>query len=140
VNRTILRRARKAHYCSSCYAWSSLTSIKPGDLYLEFVYSPRHEDMENERWWRGRECQDCAKDVRRGHLFPARTVTRDSDNALFEVLGAAPWEHEKDTPTMVYLRPVDGWSYVKVSPASFVCDFTANPAPPVPTDREKAHP
>lgn len=62
--RTTLRTARKARNCDSC-----LHRIRPGDLYLEHVASPDHDDLGNTRWRRSPECEDCAERYGRGHLL-----------------------------------------------------------------------
>lgn len=131
MNRTTVRRAHKPHRCSYDHC-----RIRAGALYLEHVYSPQHDDLGNGKWWRSRQCQNCAQALGKGRLFPSRLVTRISDGTRFEVLGLAPLEHEPGTPDRLFLREVldDGQrsslSYVKVPVPSFVADFTARPCPP----------
>lgn len=55
MTRTTRRRARKAHRCGCG------NRIRPGELYLEHVASPQHEDLGNTRWWRLPECSECAE-------------------------------------------------------------------------------
>lgn len=64
MNRTTLRKARRYRSCAS-----SGTMILPGDLYLEHVCSPDHDDVGNVGWWRAAECRECAERYGRGHLF-----------------------------------------------------------------------
>lgn len=64
MTRTTLRTARKPRLCDSCLRW-----IKTGDLYLEHVASPNHEDLGNTRWRRSPECAACATRYGRAHLL-----------------------------------------------------------------------
>lgn len=68
--RMTLRRARRTHLCDSCRR-----TVEVGDRYLEFVYSPDHDDVGNTRWARYAECRGCATDCGRDHHFePKGTV------------------------------------------------------------------
>ena len=53
--RTVEREARTRHFCDCGIV------IEPGDYYLDHVASPHHGDLANEKWWRIRECRDCAE-------------------------------------------------------------------------------
>lgn len=64
MNRTTRRVARKVHRCSR-----GCDPIQPGDVYLEHVCSPDHDDLGNTTWWRVAECAPCARQVGRGHLI-----------------------------------------------------------------------
>lgn len=58
-------------------------------------------------------------------------VTRDSDGALFEVLGIGSEPHDGDG-TMVCLEQPGHLAYSRVSQAGFAHGFTAHPPPPKP--------
>lgn len=62
--RTTNRQSYRFRICDSCKG-----SIKVGDRYLEHVASPEHEDLGNPRWWRSRECEECARRYGRQHYF-----------------------------------------------------------------------
>jgi hypothetical protein len=67
VIRTKARVAGAARRCDS-----GCPSIQPGDVYLEHVYSPDHDDIGNTRWARLTECAPCAERYGRGELIAAR--------------------------------------------------------------------
>lgn len=58
--RTTERTSRKRRSCGCGNV------IQPGDRYVEHVASPGHEDLDNTRWWRLPECEECA--IRYGRL------------------------------------------------------------------------
>ncbi len=58
------RRARKPRLCDSC-----LGRIRAGDIYLEHVATPDHEDLGNVRWRRCPECCTCAERYGRAELL-----------------------------------------------------------------------
>lgn len=64
--RTIVRRARKPHWCSGC----ALHSIKPGDQHLVGTCFPGEDGMgEIKHPVQLRECRECATRYGRGYLF-----------------------------------------------------------------------
>lgn len=64
--RTILRRARKTHWCAGC--WSH--SIKPGDQHLVGTCFPGEDGMgEIAHPVQLRECRECATRYGRGDRF-----------------------------------------------------------------------
>lgn len=66
MNRITTRRAIKTHKCGPCHR-----DIEPGEVYLENVISPEHDDLGNPGWWRMAECAGCATRYGRGHLVGA---------------------------------------------------------------------
>jgi hypothetical protein len=61
--------------------------------------------------------------------FATGAVTRDSDGALFDVLGIGSESHDGDG-TMVCLEQAHHLSYSRVTQGMLAQDFTAHPAPP----------
>lgn len=56
--RITTRRSQKLRVCG----WGHCSNvIAKGDLYLEHVVSPNHDDLGNIDWMRMGECLDCAK-------------------------------------------------------------------------------
>lgn len=43
----------------------------PGEVYLEHVCSPNHDDLGNTTWWLSAECAECATRCGRGALVAA---------------------------------------------------------------------
>lgn len=64
-----VRRARKSRPCGGDY----ITSIKPGDLYIEHTEFPGGDAVFADAAGhpvRMAECRECAERYGRGHLFP----------------------------------------------------------------------
>ena len=69
---TVRRVARKRHPACGGYC----PSILPGEVYLEHTAFPGDGDLNNERFWRIRECAACATRYGRASLLsdPAGSV------------------------------------------------------------------
>ena len=72
-SKTVLRRARKTHWCDSCARWSA---IQPGEQYLEGAVFPGHDYIDVDRPTRVRECRSCAERYGRGDRFTDGEATR----------------------------------------------------------------
>lgn len=71
MTRTTRRVARKRHRCG-VEGWRyQCRVIQPGEVYLEHVSAPGHEDIGNTHWLRCRECSDCATRYGRANLLGA---------------------------------------------------------------------
>lgn len=56
MQRANRRQALKRHHCDTCTG-----AIEKAEPYLEHVISPNHDGLGNPKWWRMRECEDCAR-------------------------------------------------------------------------------
>jgi hypothetical protein len=54
--KVIARVSRIERRCEGCRG-----IIGVGERYLSHVASPRHDDLNNEHWWRSPECAECAQ-------------------------------------------------------------------------------
>jgi hypothetical protein len=68
VNWITRRVARKSHFCEWCWDTQGARHIRRGDVYLEHVITPNHDDVGNDNWWRVAECSSCARRSGRAEL------------------------------------------------------------------------
>ena len=67
---TTARRSMRLRRCDGARACGR--SIKAGEVYVESVIAPDHEDVGNEHWWRAALCIECADAYGHLHLIVER--------------------------------------------------------------------
>jgi len=76
VIRTTIRRSAKDRGCDGCWPQGGRSRIRKGDLYIEEVATPNHDDLGNLHWWRLAICAQCEEDNGRGRIPNPRPQER----------------------------------------------------------------